>query len=114
MLEDRNAHLPEQRDVLEELNRLTAIPVDAMQRALRYNLDSAEPLLLSLDDSKIAVGQAIREAMHHKGATVYHLHEETGLSCELIEDMMNGSGDLSDSEPLQKLEAALGVRLTHL
>lgn len=46
--------------------------------------------------------------------SVYGLHEKTGLDCTFLEEMLNGTGDISDSEPLQKIERALGVPLSHL
>lgn len=98
----------------DALKDLTAVPVDALTRALRHDLDSPNPILFSEEDSKIAIAQAIREAMETRKMSVYHLHEKTGLPCDVIEDLTNGTGDISDSEPLQKLEDALGVPLSHL
>lgn len=107
---NRSSH-PRQND---ELTALTHIPVAALRRALAHDLDSPSPLFLSVEDSQIAIAQAIREAMDHQHLTTYHLHEMTGLSCDFIEAMMNEEGDLSDSEPLSRIQEALGIRLTHL
>jgi hypothetical protein len=97
-----------------ELEQLTTIPVDAFERARQHDLDSGNPFFLAEEDSKIAIGQAIREAMRVREINVYTLHEKTGLLCDVIEALMNGTGDISDSDPIQRLEAALRTRLTHL
>jgi len=97
-----------------EIKELNAIPVEALERALKYDLDSGNPLLLSEKDSKIAIAQAMKEAMAAQRISVYHLHEKTRLPCEAIEALVNGTGDISDSEPIQRIEVALRVRLSHL
>jgi hypothetical protein len=38
----------------------------------------------------------------------------TGLSHELIASILDATYDLKDSEPISKLESALGIRLNHL
>jgi hypothetical protein len=101
-------------DAASELEKLTTIPVDALLRAQQHDLDSANPLFLSEEDSKIAIGQAIREAMSIQEITVYILHEKTGLSCNVIKALMSGTGDISDSDPIQRLEFALRTPLSHL
>jgi len=98
----------------DALKELTAVPVEALTRALRHDLDSPTPIFLSEEDSKIAIAHAIREAMETREMSVYRLHEKTGLPCDVIEGLRNGTGDISDSEPLQRLEDALGVPLSHL
>jgi hypothetical protein len=94
--------------------QLTTVPVDGLQRALQHDLDSGNPLFLSENDSTIAIGQAIRTAMEDREITAYILHEKTGLPIDIVQDFIDGRGDLSASEPLQKIEAALQVRLSHL
>jgi hypothetical protein len=79
-----------------------------------HDLDSPSPLLLSVEDSQIAIGQALREEMEIQSLTTYHLHEMTGLSCDFIEAMVRDRGDLSDSEPLSRIQEALRIRITHL
>lgn len=110
----RDPRFNEPKTAHDALKDLTAVPVDALARALQHDLDSPSPLFLSEEDSKIAIAQAIQEAMETLKVSVYHLHERTGLSCDVIEDLRNGTGDISDSEPLRKLEHALGVPLSHL
>lgn len=102
---------PRQND---ELTKLTHIPVAALRRAVAHDLDSPSPLLLSVEDSQIAIGQALREEMEIQSLTTYHLHEMTGLSCDFIEAMVRDRGDLSDSEPLSRIQEALRIRITHL
>lgn len=98
----------------DELQKLTTIPVKALKRAIEHDLDSAHPLLLSEEDSRIAIAQAMREAMTAQEISVYHLHEKTRLPRDVIEAFMNGTGDISDSDPIQRIEVALRVRLSHL
>lgn len=52
--------------------------------------------------------------MHRLEMSVYRLHELTGLTCDFIDQIIEGTADISDSEPISKLEVALGVRLNHL
>jgi len=98
----------------DALQGLTTVPVDALRRALQHDLDSGTPLILSEDDSKIAIGQAIRTAMQAQEITAYLLHERTGLPTDIIQEFIEGRGDISDSEAMQKIQAALRVRLSHL
>ncbi len=110
--QDRRPQTPQHPDT--ELQQLTTVPADAFERALQHDLDSPHPIFLSEEDSRLAIGHALREAMEAQGVSVYHLHEQTGISYEFLENMLNGSGDISDSEPLHKLENTLHVRLSHL
>jgi hypothetical protein len=111
---DREPRHTASNDGTGELKKLTTIPVDALERARQHDLDLANPLFLSEEDSKIAIGQAMREAMSAQEITVYILQEKTGLSCDVIEALMSGTGDISDSDPIQRLEFALRTPLTHL
>ena len=68
----------------------------------------------SIDQSREDIALAVQEAMREKEISVYALFERTGLSTELIYSILEGTYDLFDSEPITKLEKALGVRLNHL
>jgi hypothetical protein len=68
----------------------------------------------SIEQSREDIGLAVQEAMREKEISVYMLFERTGLSTDLIYSIIDGSYDLRDSEPISKLEEALGVRLNHL
>jgi hypothetical protein len=97
-----------------DLAHLTIVPAEVLRRAIQHDLDVPCSLLLSEEDSRIAISQAIQEALEAQNSNVYTLHERTGLSCDFIEKMLDGSGDIRDSDPLQRIQAALGVRLSHL
>ena len=77
-------------------------------------MDSANPVLLSEDDSKIAIAQAIRQAMEERGISFYQLHEATGLFIEVVNAFIAAEGDISDSLPITKIERELRVNLTGL
>lgn len=113
-IRDRDPLQTNASGIRSELEKLTTIPVDALVRARQHDLDSANPLFLAEEDSKIAISHAIQEAMRVREMNVYTLHEKTGLPCDVIEGLMNGTGDVSDSDPIQRLEAALRTRLSHL
>ena len=98
----------------DELARLATLSCETFRRALEHDLDSPNPLFLTEDDSRIAIASAMHEALQARRRSVYDLHEKTGLDCTFLEEMLNGTGDISDSEPLQKIERALGVPLSHL
>jgi len=98
----------------DELAQLTTVSRETLRRALEHDLDSPNPLLVTEDDSRIAISFSMHEALQARRMSVYDLHEKTGLDCTFIEEMLNGTGDISDSEPLQKIERALGVPLSHL
>lgn len=114
MLENKGINRSSTPSRNDELTKLTHIPVAALARALAHDLESPSPLLLSVEDSQIAIAQAIREEMESQSITTYHLHEMTGLSCDFIEAMIRERGDLSDSEPLSRIQGALKIRITHL
>jgi hypothetical protein len=114
MFEDKQFNRSPGPSRSDELANLTHIPVTALRRALAHDLDSPDPLLVSVEDSQIAIAQAIQLEMEAQCLTIYHPHEVTGLSCDFIEAMANGDGDLSDSAPLTTLQEALHTKLTHL
>jgi hypothetical protein len=66
------------------------------------------------DDSRQAIAEAVRGALDSQGLSVYVLHEQSGLSCEVIDGVLDGHIDLRDSEVLTTLQFALKVPLTHL
>ena len=45
---------------------------------------------------------------------IYRLHELTGLTCDYIGDVLEARADLTDSEPISRLERALHEQLNHL
>jgi ribosome-binding protein aMBF1 (putative translation factor) len=73
-----------------------------------------ETFMQSVQESRDAISEAVKEAMEQKGISVYHLHEETGLSCDFIESVLDATMPLNDSEPISLLERALQIRLNHL
>lgn len=106
---------PESLDPVNEgLQRLTAVPREAFERAISNSKDVAHSLIMTVEDSQIALSWAVREAMAKLEIGVYELHERTGLGCEFIDAILEGVADISDSEPISKLERALQVRLNHL
>ena len=52
--------------------------------------------------------------MEERSISSYALYEMTGLSHVLIASILDATYDLQDSEPISKLESALGIRLNHL
>jgi hypothetical protein len=105
---------PRNEHVVDSLNQLTAVPREALHRAIAHSKDVAESVIMTVEDSQIAIAWAVREAMERLDMSIYHLHELTGLECDFIDKIIEGSADISDSEPLSKLEVALGVRLNSL
>jgi len=110
----KHPHHDEPESADDALKELTTVPGDVLKLALQRDLDSGTPVFLSEEDSKIAIGQEIRTAMAAQEMTAYLLHEKTGLPIDIVQEFIEGRGDISDSEPLQKIEAALRVRLSHL
>lgn len=93
---------------------LASIPSDAFRRALQHGMDSAEPMFLSEDDSRIAIAQAIRQAMAERELTVYQLHEATGLSVDILNTFIEAEAIISDSFPITMIGQALGIDLGNL
>lgn len=98
----------------DPLHQLTVVPREAFQQAIAHSKDVGESLIMTMEDSQIALAWAVREAMHRLEMSVYRLHELTGLTCDFIDQIIEGTADISDSEPISKLEVALRVRLDHL
>lgn len=96
------------------LSQLTSVPREAFDRAIAHGKDVAHSPILTVEDSQLAIAWAVREAMGRLEISIYHLHELTGLECDFIDKVIEGTADISDSEPISKIEAALRVRLTHL
>ena len=87
----------------EALQGLTSIPGNVW-----------DTFMQSVQESRDAISEAVKEAMEEKGISVYSLHEDTGLSCDFIESVLDATMPLNDSEPISILERALKVRLNHL
>lgn len=87
---------------------------DALQGLTSIPGNIWETFMQSVQESRDAISEAVKEAMNEKGISVYGLHEETGLSCDFIESVLDATMPLNDSEPISKLERALRVRLNHL
>jgi len=100
--------------IVEPLSQLTSVPRETFKRAIAHSKDVAHSVIMTVEDSQIAIAWAVREAMERLEMTVFNLHERTGLDCDFIDKILEGAADISDSEPISKLEAALGVRLNHL
>jgi hypothetical protein len=99
---------PEVRETEEDvLAELVNIPADTFRAAHRSDQDSGTPLILTERDSQIAISHAIKQAMEQEGVTVYLLAEKSGLSVEVVQDYIDGSGSVSDTDPLTKLDRAL-------
>lgn len=98
----------------DPLRQLAAVPRDALDRAISHGKDVADSLMRTAEDSQIAIAWAVREAMQKLEIGVYQLHELTGLSCDFIDAILEGVADITDSEPISKLESALHVSLNHL
>ena len=105
---------PTNPSTTDPLNQLTSVPREAFERAIAHGKDVAHSVIMTVEDSQIAIAWAVREAMAHVEMSVYRLHEVTGLSCDFIDQILEGTADISDSEPISKLEMALRVRLNHL
>jgi hypothetical protein len=98
----------------EALSQLIMTPADAFERAISHGKDSAYAVLSTVEDSQIALAWAVREAMQKLEIGIFNLHELTGLTCDYIDAILEARADISDSEPIGKLEQALHVRLNHL
>lgn len=105
---------PSNKSKSEALSQLTSVPRDAFERAIAHGKDVAHSVIMTVEDSQIAIAWAVREAMARLEISIYHLHELTGLECDFIDRILEGTADISDSEPISKLEVALGVRLNQL
>ena len=68
----------------------------------------------SPEQSREDIADRVKDAMEERSISSYALYEKTGLSHELIASILDATYDLQDSEPISKLESALGIRLNHL
>ena len=91
----------------EALAKLVNVPADAVEAAHRSDQDSPTPLILTERDSQIAISHAIKQAMGQEGVTLYLLAEQSGLSVEVVQTYIDGSGSVSDTGPLTRLDQAL-------
>lgn len=105
---------PRNEPLSAPLNLLTTVPREVFERAIAHSKDVAESVIMTVEDSQLAIAWAVREAMHRLEMSIYRLHELTGLECDFIDKILEGVADISDSEPISKLEVALGIRLHHL
>jgi hypothetical protein len=98
----------------DALASLALTPPAAFQRAIHQGKDSAYAIISTVKDSQIAIAWAVREAMDQLELGTYRLHEMTGLTCDYIDAVLEARADISDSDPISKLEQALHVPLNHL
>lgn len=98
--DDKRRSEPQSNDALQGL---TSIPGNVW-----------ETFMQTVQESRDAISEAVKEAMDDKGISVYHLHELTGLSCDFIDSVLDATMPLNDSKPISLLERALQVRLNHL
>ena len=87
---------------------------DALQGLTSIPGNVWDTFMHTVQESRDAISEAVKEAMEEKGISVYRLHEDTGLSCDFIESVLDATMPLNDSGPISLLERALQVRLNHL
>jgi len=63
-------------------------------------------------DSRLFIRDIMRDAMHQRGMSAEELSQKANVPLETINAFLAGQGDLSDSEPLTKIERALRVNLS--
>lgn len=114
MREDKNPKKNSHQDTQDALAELVVTPPEAFKRAINHGRDTAYAIMSTVEDSQIAIAWAVREAMQKLELSIYTLHELTGLPCEYIAGIIEARADISDSEPISKLEQALHVQLAHL
>lgn len=110
MRNSNNSHQQAQ----DALASLALTPPAAFQRAIHQGKDSAYAIISTVKDSQIAIAWAVREAMEQLELGTYRLHEMTGLTCDYIDAVLEARADVTDSEPISKLEQVLHVQLNHL
>ncbi len=77
--------------------------------------DFGSPLFRGEDESQMIISQAVRRAMDEKGISLFELHERSQLPIEDLQNLLTRAKiDLRDSDPLVRLEQALGTSLRHL
>ena len=87
---------------------------DALQGLTSIPGNVWDTFMQSVQESRDAISEAVKEVMEEKEISVYRLHEETGLSCDFIESVLDATMPLNDSELISRLERGLQVRLNHL
>ena len=102
------------QEAQDALSTLSSVSPAAFERAIQHGKDSAYAVISTVEDSQIAIAWAVREAMSTLEIGIYRLHELTGLTCDYIGDVLEARADLTDSEPISRLERALHVQLNHL
>jgi hypothetical protein len=102
------------QEAQDPLSSLSTVSPAAFERAIQHGKDKAYALISTVEDSQIAIAWAVREAMSKLEIGTYELHELTGLPCDYIDEVLEARADISDSEPISKLEQALHVQLNHL
>jgi len=79
-----------------------------------FPLNILETALPKEEESQNAIAEAVSAAMQRRDIHIYALHEMSGLSTDIIEAILSGKIDLSDSQVLQILEQTLSVKLSDL
>lgn len=64
------------------------------------------------DDSRLFIRDIMKDTMEAQGISAQDLSKKANVSVETINAFLAGRGDLSDSEPLTKIERALRVNLS--
>lgn len=83
---------------------------DAMRDLLR---DAQRPSMWETeDDSRLFIRDLMQEAIEKQGITPEQLAQKADVPLEAINAFLAGRGDLSDSDPLTKIERALRVNLS--
>lgn len=79
-----------------------------------YSSNLWDTFMSSVADSQADIAEELQSAMRLQSVSVYELHERTGLSCELIDSILDASYDLSDSLPISIIEQELKIHLNDL
>ena len=90
-------------DGRDPLNELTKFPCTFWDSCVK-----------SPEQSREDIADRVKDAMEERSISSYALYEMTGLSHKLVASILDATYDLQDSEPISKLESALGIRLNHL
>lgn len=77
--------------------------------------DQGNQLFRGEDKSKMIIAQTVKRVMEEKGISLFELHERSQISTEDLQNLITRAKfDLRDSDPLVRLEQALGTKLRHL
>lgn len=87
-------------------------------------LDALEPLMAPADIapsvldgedlSKTLIANAIRKRLNEIDMTLYELEEHSGVSMDVIMDILSEQYDIGDFEPVLKIESTIRTSLRHL